>query len=75
MFKSLLSLGFIATTALAQSAYIGLPTAGTQLEAGANYTFQIQQPVCSHHIMFEIPSTIFGVTDIIKIITGLSYRL
>lgn len=45
MFKSLLALGFIATTALAQSAYIGLPAAGAQLVAGRNYTFQVQRPV------------------------------
>ncbi|KAK9365106.1 hypothetical protein V1509DRAFT_634204 [Lipomyces kononenkoae] len=44
MFKSLFALGFIAGTALAQSAFIGIPVAGATLTSGANYTFQIQCP-------------------------------
>lgn len=45
MYKSILSLGLIASTALAQSVFIGLPAAGAQLYTSTNATFQIQRPV------------------------------
>lgn len=44
MYKSILSLGLVASTALAQSVSIGLPTAGAQLYTSTNATFQIQRP-------------------------------
>ncbi|EED14702.1 conserved hypothetical protein [Talaromyces stipitatus ATCC 10500] len=44
MYKSVLSLGLIASTALAQSVSIGLPAAGAQLSTGTPTTFQIQRP-------------------------------
>ncbi|KAF3402998.1 hypothetical protein DPV78_003654 [Talaromyces pinophilus] len=44
MYKSILSLSLIASTALAQSVFIGLPAAGAQLYTSTNATFQIQRP-------------------------------
>jgi hypothetical protein len=45
MYKSILSLSLIASTALAQSVFIGLPAAGAQLYTSTDATFQIQRPV------------------------------
>lgn len=45
MMKSVFALGLFATTALSQSANIGLPQKGAQVTAGSNQTVQVQRAV------------------------------
>jgi hypothetical protein len=60
MYKSVLSLGLIASTALAQSVSIGLPTAGAQLYTSTNATFQIQRPVSKFYMSYCLARLLIG---------------
>lgn len=44
--KSFFAIAAFAGVALAQSAQIGLPSAGQKLEKGSDVTVQVQRPVC-----------------------------
>lgn len=55
--KTFFAIAALAGVALAQSANIGLPTAGQKLRHGSDVTVQVQRPVCS--ILYQLFTLLF----------------